>query len=334
MRAVTVTESGFEVRDVPEPTPGAGELLLEVAACGICGSDLHAHAIGVVPGTVLGHEFAGTVVETGANVDGFRRGDLVCSMPVLACGHCTPCHRGDPIHCATGRVLGLNGASGAMADYVVCGASTSFLLERDGDPTVGATVEPLAVALNAMERAALGAADRLLVLGAGPIGLALVLWARVLGVGSVLVSDPVEGRRGLAEACGASAVVDPVSESLVGACRRHLGGRPDVVIDAAGARGTIGQTIDVAPFEGRVVIAGMHVAPEEIVASKALLKGLTISFATWYRVTHFEHTVALLRQRRLDPSPLVTHRVPLETGPAMFAELATPGSHGKVLLTR
>ncbi|MGE0880666.1 MAG: zinc-binding dehydrogenase [Acidimicrobiia bacterium] len=332
MRAVVLTESAVEVAEVADPSPGTGQLLLEVAACGICGTDLHAHSLGIRSGAVLGHEFAGRVVELGAEVDGFKTGGAVCAMPAMACGQCEFCHRGDVVHCRTVTTIGLGAASGGMADLVVTDTATSFVLHPSVDPVIGATVEPMAVALNAMEKAAMGIDEKLLVIGAGPIGLACVLWAKALGVDSVVVSDPVAGRREMAMACGATGVVDPAAENFVSGVRRELGGRPDAVIDAAGARGTVDQSFDAAPYEGRIVIVGLHTAPEQVTVSKGFHKALVLTFSAWYRVKHFRHTVAMMGAGRLDPTPMVTHRSSLESAPDMFAALRTPNDYGKVLL--
>src|SRR5689334_20197535 len=151
MRALVLTDTGVEVIDRPEPSPAAGQLLLRTTACGICGSDLHAHALRVRSGAVLGHEFAGVVEELGTAGEQFRRGDVVCSVPIIACGRCRACLNSDAPHCRNGAFIGLSGDNGGMADYVIAAAATSYSMSPDLDPVIGATVEPLAVALNAVE---------------------------------------------------------------------------------------------------------------------------------------------------------------------------------------
>jgi 2-desacetyl-2-hydroxyethyl bacteriochlorophyllide A dehydrogenase len=307
--------------------------VLEVLGAGICGTDLHALDNGIPVGAVLGHELAGRVVAVGADVDDRREGDVVCAMPVIACGHCAPCATGDRIHCANApRLVGLGGVGGAFADYVVVGARESWRLPAGSDASLAALVEPLAVGLAAVERAAVHPGEAVVVIGGGPIGLAISVWLRVLGVGNVVVSDPVAGRRALAERCGATATVDPSADALVPAVRRMLGTRPDVVIEAAGAPSTIAAAVDLAPYDARIVVAGLHAGPEALPASKAFHKNLSITFSSWYRTRHFDHTVRLLEQGRLDPAMLVTHRVGLDDLPVAFDALRHPNDQGKVLV--
>jgi (R,R)-butanediol dehydrogenase / meso-butanediol dehydrogenase / diacetyl reductase len=334
MRAAALQDDGrVAVTDTVEPVPGEGEIVLAVLGAGVCGTDLHAIENGIPVGSVLGHELAGRVVAIGAGVERVRDDDLVCAMPVIACGACGPCVRGDRIHCANGgRLVGLGGVSGAFADYVTVGAAETFRLPAGFDASLAALVEPLAVGLAAVERAAVQPSESVVVIGGGPIGLAIALWLKVLGVGDVVVSDPVAGRRTLAERCGATATVDPSAEPFVPAVRRVLGGRPDVVIEAAGAPSTIAAAVDLAPYEARIVIAGLHAAPESLPASKAFHKNLSFAFSSWYRTRHFAHTVRLLEQGRLDPAVLVTHRVGLDELPDAFDALRAPNDQGKVLV--
>ncbi|HEX5587125.1 MAG TPA: alcohol dehydrogenase catalytic domain-containing protein [Acidimicrobiia bacterium] len=334
MRAAELQDDGrVAVAETAEPAPGEGELVLAVLGAGVCGTDLHAIENGIPVGSVLGHELAGRVVAVGAGVDGAHDDDVVCAMPVIACGTCGPCVRGDRIHCANGgRLVGLGGVAGAFADYVTVGASESFRLPAGFDASIAALVEPLAVGLAAVERAAVQPDEAVVVIGGGPIGLAITVWLQVLGVGDVVVSDPVAGRRALAERCGATATVDPTAEPLVSGVRTVLGKRPDVVIEAAGAPATIAAAVDLAPYDARIVIAGLHAGPESLPASKAFHKNLSFAFSSWYRTRHFAHTVRLLEQGRLDPSVLVTHRVGLDGLPAAFDALRVPNDQGKVLV--
>jgi threonine dehydrogenase-like Zn-dependent dehydrogenase len=320
----------------PEPVAGPGQLVIEVAGAGICGSDLHATALGIPAGSVLGHEISGRVAEVGPGGDafGWTIGDPVCAIPVHTCGVCGPCLHGNPIRCERdGRLVGLGGTDGGFAEHVVVDARQTYGLPADLDPALGSLVEPLAVGLSVASRAAVEPGEATVVLGAGPVGLAIVLWLRALGAGDVVVSEPVAGRRVLAERCGATAVVDPRVEELVPAARAALRARPDVVIEAAGARGTIATAVDLAPYGGRIVVAGQHVAPEELPLPKTFTKVLTISFSSWYRRQHYRHALRLLGQGRIDPSLLVTHTVGLEELPEAFAALRRPNDQGKVLVS-
>src|SRR5215204_5254968 len=225
----------IEERDVPEPGPG--EVLLRVLSAGICGSDLHMLPL-VRPGTVLGHEIAGMVQAVGDGVDSLKVGDVVCSLPAIGCGACVACLLGDPVHCPDAKLVGSGRNEGSFAEYVVVGARESVLLPPTIDPALGSLVEPLAVGLTIFERAQVGIGDRVVIMGAGPVGLAVALWARTMGAADIVVSDPAPSRRALAEQVGATATVDPLAVPLVDFCNDSIGGPPEVVIECAGRPGT------------------------------------------------------------------------------------------------
>ena len=186
MRAAVLTgdEPALEVREIPDPTPEAGDLLLKVTNCGICGSDLHLAAVRKdSPGIVLGHEFCGEVVATGTEVQGWKEGDRAVGFPLTGCGRCVACLTGFVWKCSRVRMTGGldRQRSGAYAEYVAVGADESFRMPSSLDDVRGALVEPLAVAHHALERTVREPGEAILVLGAGPIGaavaLGLVIWA-------------------------------------------------------------------------------------------------------------------------------------------------------------
>lgn len=334
MRAALITEDHkLRLGSVDDPALGEGQLLLAVAISGICGTDLHlVHS--APAGLVLGHEFTGTVERVGPGVSGFERGDQVCSVPAMGCDHCVACLSGDPIHCDSVRAIGGSAgkARGSFADYVVVNASQSVLVPAGVSAEQAALVEPLAVGLNILRRARMFPAEKLLILGAGPIGLAIVLWARQQGISEIVVSDPVASRRKLAQMLGATRVADPVTEDLAALCARELGGAPEVVIECAGRPGLLADAIAlVAPY-GRVVLAGLHFEEERFMRFPPLLKEISIEFPNFTRLEGFRHTLALLGQGRLDPSAMVTHQVGFAELPRMVEALRTPNDFGKVLI--
>ncbi|HEV8297453.1 MAG TPA: alcohol dehydrogenase catalytic domain-containing protein [Acidimicrobiales bacterium] len=324
MHAAVVNEQhGFDLIDVPDPSPQSGELLLRVSACGICGSDLKAVA-NMRAGLVMGHEFAGEIVAVAPDVRGWRVGQRVCALPLIGCGACAPCITGDVAHCATVDMIGVGGSAGAYAEYVRVSARETFELP-DAVPTdLGALVEPLAVGLHAVERAALRAGDRVLVLGAGPVGLAVTLWARHLGAGEVVVSDPVPHRRTAAQSLGATGALDP------------SGGLPDdrydVVFECVGVPGMLAAGIAATGTHGRLIVAGVCTKPDPFVPVQALVRELTMHFVMYYRRQDFAFTVDMLRRGRIDAGSLVTDRVDLEGFPAAFEALKHPTTQCKVLV--
>lgn len=189
------TELRIEQRDMP--VPASGEVLVRVTHCGICGSDLHAPSYGLETGCVLGHEITGKIVDVGADVDCSRVGERVAVLPLVGCGACGACRSGLPARCRTAGQVGLT-RNGGFAEFVTTGNRETFHLPDEVDINRGALVEPMAVGLHLVRRSLIDPMQRALVIGAGPVGLAVVAWLRVLGVRAVWASDPVASRRELA----------------------------------------------------------------------------------------------------------------------------------------
>jgi (R,R)-butanediol dehydrogenase/meso-butanediol dehydrogenase/diacetyl reductase len=324
MRAAVVNEDHrFDIVEVPDPSPGPGELLLQVAACGICGSDLKAVA-NMPAGLVMGHEFAGTVVATGRDTAGWREGTAVCALPLIGCGVCVACVNGDVAHCPTVDMVGVGGSSGGYSEFVRVSARESFALPEGVGTDLGALVEPLAVGLHAVERAQITPKDRVLVIGAGPVGLAVTLWARHFGARELVVSDPVAARRQAAAGFGATHTVDPTTG--------ELGAPYDLVFECVGTVGMIAHAVGEAGLYGRVIVAGVCTKPDPFVPIVALMKELAMHFVVYYRRRDYAYVVDMLAQGRIDVAPFVTDRVTLDAFPAAFEALKTPSTQCKVLV--
>ena len=226
-------QNEMEIIDAPKPHPEAGEVVLKVHNCGICGSDLHAvqYGVGMPPGTVMGHEFCGEIHELGPGVAGFKLGDRVTSLPFISCGECEACRRDDGMHCASTRGLGLGQLPGAYAEFVLCGERSLLKLPGNVDSRAGALVEPLSVGLHGVNRAKLTPGAGVVVMGAGPIGLSTLIWAKARGAGAVVVSELAPGRTELAMKLGANAVVNPSRENPADKVRELTGRAPDVVFE-------------------------------------------------------------------------------------------------------
>jgi (R,R)-butanediol dehydrogenase / meso-butanediol dehydrogenase / diacetyl reductase len=313
VRAAVLTEDhGFEVAEVPEPAPAADELLLRVTACGICGSDLKAH-VHMPAGAVLGHEFCGEVVGVGRDVDRFRVGQHVASMPLVACGRCRWCVDDDPAHCERLEMLGVGrGGGGGFAELVRVDAHLTVPLAA-GLGDLGALVEPLAVGLHAVVAARIRQGDRVLVIGGGNVGAAVGVWARRLGAAELVVSDPIASRRAAAASFGATDVHDP-----------GTGPAPagfDVVIECVGVPGMLQTAIDAAAVHGRVVVAGVCVQPDPVVPITAVMKELELRFAVFYRLAEFDAAARLLAGGGFDTDAFVSTRVGLDTVGAAFTRL-------------
>jgi (R,R)-butanediol dehydrogenase/meso-butanediol dehydrogenase/diacetyl reductase len=328
MRAVVLRGPGeLAVEDVADPTPGAGELVLRVTACGICGTDVHLYQAGGLPaGSVPGHEFCGEVMET---AHGFTAGDPVCSLPALSCGSCRRCRNGLGAYCESQRTVGMGSAPGAFAEYVAVAAHETVRLPSGFGPEAGALVEPLAVALHAARVGKVRSGEHCVVLGAGPIGLGALLWARHFGAEQIIVSDPAPGRRALAERLGATATCTPAD--LTAVTRERVPNGPDVVIEAVGAPELIQAAIETVGFRGRVIVAGVCLAPDTISPLAAITREATVQFVLAYEKDDFQYTIDALDRGRIDPFPMVTGRTDLAGVAGSFAALAHPSDECKIL---
>jgi (R,R)-butanediol dehydrogenase/meso-butanediol dehydrogenase/diacetyl reductase len=323
MRAAALTPAGsFEVVSVDDPSPGAGELVLRVRACGICGSDLKSYRY-FPAGAVLGHEFCGEVAAIGSDVEGWRTGQFAASLPLRSCGRCRWCVDGEPAHCERADLLGLGGPAGAFAEYVRVKAATSVPLAATTGP-YGALVEPLAVGLHTAAGAGLRPEDRVLVIGGGNVGMAVSTWARRLGAGDIVVSDPSPRRRDGAGRFGATGVHDPAEGPPPG--------QFDVVFECAGVPGAVQTAIDAAAVHGRVVVAGVCVAPDQLVHLTAVMKEVAVRYAVYYRDGEFASAARLLESDGFDPSPFVTRTVALGAVGAAFRDLESGTDERKVLV--
>jgi (R,R)-butanediol dehydrogenase/meso-butanediol dehydrogenase/diacetyl reductase len=323
------------IEALPDPKPGPGELVLAVKCCGICGSDLHASSLppGLPPGTVMGHEFAGEVVEVGADLKSkWRVGDRACALPCLGCGKCRACLDGDIVACPSLRTVGLGQIPGAYSQYVLTGANESLLLPAGVSFREGALVEPLAVGLHAVNQARLTPGERVMVIGAGPIGLAVTAWARFFGARAVVVNEKAPGRIALAERFGATAVADVSKEDPVTVFQRETGGPPDVIFECVGAPGLVQQCIGMARSRGRVVVVGVCMQPDMIFPAMAVIKEVELRFVVAYHRRDFELAIEMLDRGRIAGHDMITDVVDLAAFPSAFEALKTPTSQCKVIL--
>lgn len=343
MRAAIFQQPGeaLVVSTVAEPRCEGEDLIIQVKYCGVCGSDLHladvhdrVGAMAPLPrGSIMGHEFCGEVVEVGPTAhQQWRVGDRVTALPYLACGRCQVCLSGMGYRCAQVRYCGLGNLPGAYADYMRVGTAETFCLPAGIDWQHGALVEPLAVALRALHIARLEPGDKVLVLGAGPIGLAVAMWCRYFGAQHVIVCDKVPARLALAEQVGATATINATTEPVVERFKKIAGTRPSVIFECIGVPGGQQLAMDYAPSGGRIVVVGVCMAPDTILPAKAISKELQVNYVFMYRKQDFELAIDLMDRGRVDPSPMLTRTVSFAEFPAAFESLKTDKSACKVLL--
>lgn len=312
---------GLRIEEQPDPVPEADEVLLRVDRVGICGSDLHAaygHGDMAPEGSVLGHEFCGEIIAVGKDVDWLHPGDRVAPMPFRGCGRCASCLAGQPHHCPQGRIDVISG----YAQYSRAGARECVLLPPEVDDDAGALVEPLAVGLQGVRKAGMPIGARVLVTGAGPIGVLTAYWARRLGAGPIAVMARSSRREAIARALGATHFIaqQDVANPQEAVCDA-LGGAPDVVFEAVGAPGAIGDAIGFVKPLGTVISLGFCTDTDTFVPVVALVKETRLLFSMCYERADFEYVVRTLQDGERDALKIVTDRIGFAALPQKFAAL-------------
>jgi 2-desacetyl-2-hydroxyethyl bacteriochlorophyllide A dehydrogenase len=335
MRALMVTEErGLSEEELPEPEPGPGEVTVEVALCGICGSDLHMlPSTAIAPGTVMGHEFSGRVIALGDGVEGVIVGDRVCVLPMDPCGACPACLAGNEHLCVEMSVRGhgLGGRSGAFAERVLAPADNVFELPDSVSDEEGALVEPLSVGVHAVKLAGLDPSEPAAVLGAGPIGVMTALALRARGFERLVVIEPGERRRERIAALGFEAVpIEGVHETVVERLGSEL---PAAVLECAGHPSALGLALELVRPAGVVVAAGVLEEPVPLNQLLLILKEARVVGSFAYRREDFAEALELVASGLIPSERLITEIAPLDRAQQLFDELRRPGTEQlKVLL--
>jgi len=330
MRVAVFDQPGQPLRidTRPTPDPRAGEVVLKVERCGICGSDIHwteAHSHTVASGTVMGHEFAGEVVAMGSAVATLNIGDRVCCVPFTGCDVCTDCKQGDPFWC-----VGKRSTWGGFGEFTSVSASSCVKLAESMSWADGALVEPLACGLHALRLSQLPASISALVIGAGPIGLACVYWLRRFNARSIAVTARTSRREHLAAAMGASAFFLSGGESLqAGAALTQA---PDVVFECTGVPGMIQRAMEIVRPRGTVVVAGLCMQPDTFRPALSLMKQLRMVFCAAYGVGDFQQTVAALGSGDLTPRGMITSVISLDELPVAFEAMRRGTDQCKIMI--
>jgi len=356
MRAVVMRNKALAVADVPEPAPEAGEVLVRTLACGICGSDLHAlkHADRFVEASrragnafvmdlgrdvVMGHEFCAELVDYGPDTQrSLAIGTRVCSRPVLTR--------------ATGpQTIGYsNDHPGGYGEYMRLSESLLLPVPPQLPTEHAALTEPLAVGLHAVNKARLEPDDAPLVIGCGPVGLAVIAALRLADIRPIVAADFSPRRRELALALGADVVVDPAEQTPWQSWREAavwrdaarapalppwLPGpprRPAVVFECVGVPGVLDQIMAAAPRHARIVVVGVCMEPDTISPMLGISKELAVQFVLGYTQDEFMATLGHIAAGRIPVAPLVTGTVGLDGVAGAFAELASPERHAKIMV--
>jgi threonine dehydrogenase-like Zn-dependent dehydrogenase len=318
--AVYEGEGRLLVRDVPDPTPAPDEVLVEVEACGVCGSDVQ--IINVPPGhpstppVVIGHEFVGWVRAAGSAVRDAAIGARVVVDPDPKCGACDSCRSGRPANCVNIVALGVH-RDGALARYVTTPANTVYPISPDVPPELAVLVEPLACVVNGTNRAAIRPGETAVVFGAGAIGCLFIAVFRASGAARIVAIEPSPHRASVARAVGADVVVTP--EEWAARRAELMPSGADVVVDAVGS--VLPQAIGAAAMGARVVIFGMNGnARPEVHQIEIVDKGLAI-LGSYISNFTFPAAIRLVESGQLNLAPMITATIPLEETVAGIARI-------------
>ena len=345
MRATVMTDWQLSVAEYPTPAPGPGQVLTKVLACGICGSDLHLLQHGArqmalaaelradeppdpirpIPldparPTVMGHEFCGEIVELGPDCDRLKVGDVVVSMPVT--------FDTDGVH-----ALGFSSRyPGGYGEYMVLSELLALNVPKGLPHRLAALTEPLAVGMHAVSKSRIGSGDAAIVLGCGPVGLAVIADLKRRGLGPIVAADFSATRRRLAEHLGADVTVDPREEKAIAAWRRIDGQCPLVIFEAVGVPGLIDQAMAMAPRDARILVVGVCMEDDRIRPMLGIGRELSIQFALGYDPAEFAATLIAIDEGALDAASLITGTVTVEGVAQAFRDLGNPDAHAKILV--
>ena len=324
----------IRVEVVPDPTPEEGQILVQVEATGICGSDLHGYhhqpEKPLAP-RIGGHELAGFVVDTGKGVTGYERGAHVAIEPIIPCNNCSECYNGYYNICGNLRHSG-----GGFAEFMVTQSTNVYSLPENVSVEGGVLAEVYAVAVHAVNRAMVSPGDRVAIIGSGPVGLTIAQVADVAGATSIAMLGKPDGPLQIAhEAVGAVPIHVDKTDAVEAIMDWSDGRGADVVFEAVGGTAnTLEQATEIAAKRGRVCMVGGHRTPLTFSERFARSRELTVIWSFCYGRrggrTEFQVAIDLLAAAKLDPNPLITHRFDLDDISEAFAVAAGRDEHGSV----
>jgi len=326
----------MEIQEVSEPTPAASEVTIKMEAVGICGSELSGY-LGQnslrVPPLIMGHEFSGRVVALGEGVTQVNVGDLVTVNPLVTCGKCAFCQQGSENLCVQRKLIGAH-RSGAFAEFVTVPAINCIRLPSSFSAVSGSLAEPLACGVRSALVGRVGPGVRVLIIGAGTIGLMSIAAVRKAGGNVTLVSDVYPGRLATATAWGAEATCDARATDT-GALAHQLteGLGVEVVIEAVGSQVTRQTAVKAVRAGGQVVLVGLHQAESPFEANFIVRSEIHVSGSFAYTPANFAQAVEMLLAGDIRPSAQWLEERPLADCAAAFAQLVdAPSAMAKIVL--
>ncbi|KAG8672156.1 hypothetical protein FPOAC2_05523 [Fusarium poae] len=317
----------IRVEQVPLPSVKPGQVKVAPAFVGICGTDLHEYLGGPnfcpttphpitkesIPVT-LGHEFSGIITEVGPDVEGFEVGQPCAIQPTLFCGHCAACHNHAENVCHSGGFIGLSGSGGGLSEAVCVNATHVHPLPRDLPLEIGALVEPLSVSWHAMTAAPeINSSSKVVILGGGPIGLAMILCLKAKGVSEVILSEVAISRQNFARELGATRVVNPIEENLNEIVLGLTDGKgADVVFDCAGVPMSIKSACEVVRPKGTVVNLAIWEKEVPFNPNWITMKESSYKSVLGYAREDFQAVIANLASGAIKPRQMITRKIKLE----------------------
>ncbi len=325
----------LRVEEVQMRRPGAGELVIKIEACGVCGTDLHIYegaegAAQCVPPTILGHEFSGTVFEVGEGVTNFKPGDRVCADPNDMCGKCYYCRIGKAHFCENMVGIGTT-VDGGFSEFCTVREKQVYSIGETLSFAEGAMAEPIACCLHGMDLAGVKTGDTVLITGGGTIGLIMLQLTKLSGAAKIIVIEPVEAKRDMALKLGADMVVDPFGQNVEELLKKD-GGRIDVSIECVGLKNTVMDAVRYVGRGGTVMMFGLThpdceipLKPFDVFKREIVLKASFINPYTQSRA------VALLQSGKINTRDLITDHIKLDDIKKVFEDKSYR-SRGKIII--
>ena len=329
MKALLLEEyKTLRLADVPEPEVAPNEALVQVRACGICGSDVHGYDGSTgrrIPPVIMGHEASGVISRVGSEVEGLSEGDRVTFDSMISCGRCYFCGEGRPNLCDNRRVLGVScdeyRRDGAFAEYVNVPQHIIHKIPDDVSFEHAAMVEPVSVAVHAVNITPLGLADSALVVGAGMIGLLTVQALRAAGCGRIISVDLEDDRLALARRAGADETINSRGADVAAVVREMTDGRGvDVALEAVGAAPTVKMAVDSVRKGGSVTLIG-NVSPTVEFGLQSVVTREVSLFGSCASSNDYPACLELMSRGVIDVAPMLSAAAPLDRGPEMFERL-------------
>lgn len=335
--AVFYGKHDLRVMDQPVPVPGAGQVQIQVRACGICGTDIHIFegdegAAKSPAGTILGHEFSGEITAVGPGVTEFKVGDRVCVDPNELCGKCDYCRGGIGHYCTSMNGYGTT-VHGGFAEFCVVPTSQVYAIPDGMTFEQAAMAEPVACCIHGIDMCEIHPGDTVAVFGAGMIGLIMLQLAKISGAATLISIEPIAEKREIARKLGADLTIDPFTEDVSEVLKQHGISRVNTVIECVGRTGTIQQAIEIAGPKAVVMMFGLTKPSDQITVKPFdLFKREVVLKASYINPYTQKRAVSLISSGKVDVSSMIYETIPLEQLPGLLADTKKRGL-GKYVVT-